>query len=477
MNNLATVTDRLLTGKWLLKPSVHSQLLKQVQTYTANPITHAATNNTAPSDYIPGDANSAAHAVIMLHGIISKNVSCEAASLLGFTDIDDFTNALNHCVNDDTVKDIVICISSPGGEVTGVEEAARKILAADKIKPVYVWCENQMDSAAYWLGSQARAIGVTPSAQAGGIGVYMLLLDETEHLKAEGIKVEAISSGKYKLLGHEFRSLTDEERQILQDDVEAQHTKFKDTILAKRPHIEPSDMEGLSYNGTAALNKHLADVVCDDLDAFLTYIETNQDMYTENMKPTVNKITINEATTANNNTTSNAATVEIKQQATAEIKENKLTAFFSKLKELMGSYDGEYAAVQGVPGTEQTPTNYTQHAEPDGDETPDGDKDNDNDGDEYEQCPSCSGHGKIKKENKAEDTSDTVAAEPMPSQEKSGNYDAGYAEKQATAPTLPSLDEFRKLCNMSATTIPKGQTEWHSACAEVFTGKLFETKD
>ena len=63
----------------------------------------------------------------------------------------------------------------------------------------------------YWLGSQCRSIGMLHSAQVGGIGVYIPVEDATKKMELEGVKIVPISSGKYKLLGHEFHALTEEE--------------------------------------------------------------------------------------------------------------------------------------------------------------------------------------------------------------------------------------------------------------------------
>src|SRR5205807_410377 len=97
----------------------------------------------------------------------------------------------------------------PGGETVGIEELGRKIVDIDEnVKPVYVWTESQMASAAYWIGSQGRKLGMTPSSAVGSVGVYLLVLDATRQMEDQGLKIEAFSSGKYKMMGHEFRKLT-----------------------------------------------------------------------------------------------------------------------------------------------------------------------------------------------------------------------------------------------------------------------------
>lgn len=483
-SNLSMLSDKLLNGRWLLKPCVHTQLCKQLSGYMKNP-TPLASDLVPPTQYTNGPEGAADHAIIYVHGILSKNVSEEAEQLLGLTDIDWFTSTLEMVAEDPTVKDIIVCFASPGGETTGIEEAGRKIVEIDtNIKPVYVWCENQMDSAAYWLGSQARKIGMTPSAQVGGVGVYVLVLDETAKMEKEGVAIEAISSGKFKMLGHEFRELTKEERNILQEDVDRQHTKFKNTILARRPNMSEDDMEGLSFNGEDALSKHFVDVLADNIDEFIQSID-NESI---SMKPEVTKVQAQAASTE----------VQKKEETKVEVApiaaktEVKKLSFFDKIKQLMGEYDGKYEAVPGVPGTEEskpanepegsptmpaTPTNYTEtHEEPDGDECDC----------EYEECSHCKGTGKMKKaeEKKEEETVPPVKANYESAE---GKYDGGYekaaesAEVEVKAETKPetqtevnprniyTVDEFRRLCSLSAPTKPKGLSEWQKACEEMAT--------
>ena len=185
---------------------------------------------------------------------------------------DDIVNALDEAIDDESTKAIILDINSCGGETTGIEELARKIKSVDTQIPVYCWCENSMYSAAYWLGSQARFVGMTPSAGVGSVGVYTLRFDISEKNKNEGVKVNAISSGKYKLMMHEFNPLTEEEMAIIQKDVIKTHDKFKNAILESRPNVVTESLEGLCYEGDEALTNNLVDFVTDDFNNFFEEI-------------------------------------------------------------------------------------------------------------------------------------------------------------------------------------------------------------
>lgn len=84
----------------------------------------------------------------------------------------------------------IIEIDSPGGDVDGTPEFAS--IVAGLTKPVIAFVDGMAASAAYWIASQADHI-VTNSlnyTQVGSIGTLIVLANESEYLKKEGIHVE-----------------------------------------------------------------------------------------------------------------------------------------------------------------------------------------------------------------------------------------------------------------------------------------------
>jgi signal peptide peptidase SppA len=269
---------KLFNNPWLIRPEAHSLMLKQMASYMDNPMPvnpvapYLKDNNEVETaeEIITGDSI----AIVSIGGILAKNVG-ELEEALGMISVDEIKEALEKEAFDPSVKSIILDCSSPGGETTGILELGETIRMIDEnIKPVYCWTSNQADSACYWLYSQGRYCGMTRSAQVGSVGVYILVVDSTEQMKKEGIKIEAITSKKsiYKLLGHEFHSMTDEERNILQTDVDKQYEKFKAVIKSKRPHIDDDDLNGLSYEGDVAFDKGFTDILCNDLNEFISIV-------------------------------------------------------------------------------------------------------------------------------------------------------------------------------------------------------------
>lgn len=272
-NNIINLAVKLHENKWLLGPSYHTNLVKQVDSYLKNPTSFRRaetpewnSSNLTPSTEVEGGTYTA---IIPVNGVLIKGCSPEEEEDFGLTNIDNIAAALYDAINDPSVEDILMVFNTPGGEVTGIEELGRKIQSYKTQKPIFGWTETMCCSAGYWLMSQCTHLGMSPSAQIANVGVYSLILDETKALEEQGMKVEAFYSGKYKMMGQSFRSMTDEERAIMQEGVVAQHGKFKAAILANR-QVPDDAMEGLCYDGEQAKQLNLVDVVVDSADSYLT---------------------------------------------------------------------------------------------------------------------------------------------------------------------------------------------------------------
>ncbi len=259
--------EKIKTSKWMIEQSAFTSLIDSVALLQANPalkLSVADDSEFKVNGGTPADANNTA--LICVSGKLVKGASPDEEEMFGLCNIDCITEAIDQANGDASVSDICLFFNSPGGESTGIEELGRKI--ASNPKPIRGWTEQRATSAAYWLLSQCSPVGMTPSACVGSIGVYSVVDDMTGMMDQMGIKKDAIFSGKFKLMGANFRKLTDEERALMQKDVDALHLKFKEAITSKRK-VEAGHMEGLSYEGRDALAAGLVDMVADGLNQFL----------------------------------------------------------------------------------------------------------------------------------------------------------------------------------------------------------------
>jgi len=187
--------------------------------------------------------------IVPIKGPIGKGLS-KVDTLLGATDLNTVEADLEKFAADPSVKSILLDINSPGGTVAGVPEVAALVRKINETKKVVAF--GNAASAAYWIGSQASEFLTTASAPAiGSVGVFVPHLDRTGELKAKGISVEVIKSGKYKgqIPG---LPLSDEARAAIQAEVIDLHNEFKADVLAVRSRINPDDLEGQTFTGKRA---------------------------------------------------------------------------------------------------------------------------------------------------------------------------------------------------------------------------------
>jgi len=190
--------------------------------------------------------------IIAINGPIVKAPSLFERLLFGATDMDAICAAIEEAGGRQDVKGVLLDINSPGGTVIGTPELAQAVRSLATNKYVYAFTDGMMASAAYWIGSQADAIYATPSSRVGSVGVLQTVTNHTDQLKMRGISVETFAAGKYKSAGSPHMPLTDEQRAMIQANVDEIHTDFKAAVLARGRQIPPEAMEGQDFTGKNA---------------------------------------------------------------------------------------------------------------------------------------------------------------------------------------------------------------------------------
>lgn len=213
-----------------------------------------------PAERAVGSATKVA--VLPLFGTIfpRANLFTETS---GATSAEIFGKRFDALVEDPTVGAIVLDIDSPGGQVPGVEELSTKIYNARGKKPIVAVANYLMASAAYWIGTAADELVVTPSAEVGSIGVFTMHEDISEQLAREGIRVTLISEGKYKVEGNPYEPLEEEARAALQARVAEVYDRFVATVARNRgvseDQVRNGFGEGRLVSAADAVERGMAD--------------------------------------------------------------------------------------------------------------------------------------------------------------------------------------------------------------------------
>lgn len=205
-----------------------------------------------------------AAAVIQVYGTITPRPNI-FASWSGGASAEGIGRAVEQAVADPQAEAIVLDIDSPGGSVFGMPEAAGKILAARKSKPIYAVANHVAASAAYWLATQAHVIAVTPAGQVGSVGVIWAHTDVSAFDEKIGFKTTYITAGEFKAEGASEFPLTEEARAEMQRVVNEYYGMFTAAVAkgrgVKAERIEKDFGQGRMRLAAEAVELRMADRV------------------------------------------------------------------------------------------------------------------------------------------------------------------------------------------------------------------------
>ncbi len=171
---------------------------------------------------------------------------------------------VREAAKDDRVKAIVLDINSPGGTVASVQDIYSEILAAkEKGKKVVALFRDVAASGAFYIAMAADQIVAEPGTITGSVGVIMQAGNVVGLFDKLGIKVNPVTSGKYKDIGSAYRPMTADERALLQDMVDDTYSQFLEAVRTGRPNVKPADLteytDGRVFTGQRAFKLGFVD--------------------------------------------------------------------------------------------------------------------------------------------------------------------------------------------------------------------------
>lgn len=168
--------------------------------------------------------------ILPLHGPSMK----QRSKFGGYSSVD-ARRMLREMAQDPNVGTIMLHVDSPGGHVAGTQELAQEVDSIDvNQKPVHAYIEDNGNSAAYWIVSQARTIAANPMAYVGSLGVIAALVDDSEAMAMEGIKVHVIATGDLKGTGAPGSQVTEEQIGMVRRLVEGTSAAFQAAVRSGR---------------------------------------------------------------------------------------------------------------------------------------------------------------------------------------------------------------------------------------------------
>lgn len=174
-------------------------------------------------------------------------------------DVRDFIAALEY---ETTIEGVMFEINSPGGTPVASEAIASEIAALEL--PNVALVGDMAASGGYMVAASTDTIVASPMSDVGSIGVTMSYTEESEKNEEEGITYVPLNSGKFKDMGSPNKPLTDEERTLIESQLQEVHDYFVDLVSRYR-NIDRTEVaslaDGSTLTGTKALEKKLIDIL------------------------------------------------------------------------------------------------------------------------------------------------------------------------------------------------------------------------
>lgn len=220
----------------------------------------------------PGGANNVA--ILPLVGTIIPRLNLLRESS-GAVSTQRFAAMFRAAMADPDIDSIIIDVDSPGGQVGGVDELAAEIYSGRGTKPITAVVNTLAASAAYWIATAADEVVITPSGQAGGIGVFAIHEDLSQHLENEGVKITMVAAGRYKTEGNPFEPLTDEARVAMQGTIDAYYEMFIGAVARNRNVSVETVRSGFGEGRVITSGKAVALGMADRVDTLPEVIRQN----------------------------------------------------------------------------------------------------------------------------------------------------------------------------------------------------------
>jgi protease-4 len=157
---------------------------------------------------------------------------------------------------DDQIRAVLVEINSPGGTPVASQRIAERF--RNSSLPVIGLAGDLAASGGYMVAAATDYLIASPMSDVGSIGVNMSYVEESKKNEEEGLTYVQLTTGKFKDIGDPNRAITEEERALLQADLQVVHDEFVD-IVAKYRGLDRDKIatlaDGSSMPGEARIRK------------------------------------------------------------------------------------------------------------------------------------------------------------------------------------------------------------------------------
>ena len=166
-------------------------------------------------------------------------------------------------------KAVALAINSPGGSPvqSALVHDRIRLLANEKMLPVYVFCEDVAASGGYWIACAGDEIYAAETSIIGSIGVIAATFGFEEAIKKLGVERRLFTAGSKKSLMDPFLPVEEADIKRLSSLQKEIHENFKQHVRTRRDgRLKASERKlftGEFWTGAKALDLGLIDGIGD----------------------------------------------------------------------------------------------------------------------------------------------------------------------------------------------------------------------
>ncbi|MEH0155580.1 signal peptide peptidase SppA [Limibacter armeniacum] len=176
---------------------------------------------------------------------------------------DDIADRLRKLREDDDVKAVVLRVNSPGGSALASDIMWHEVQLMKEKKPIIASMSSYAASGGYYMSMGCDKIVALPNTITGSIGIFGLALNPSNLFEDKmGINTYAVSTGKYSNFMSLLDDFTEEEKSIIQQNVNEGYERFTSKAAAGRNMSKDALLEiaqGRVWTGADAIRIGLVD--------------------------------------------------------------------------------------------------------------------------------------------------------------------------------------------------------------------------
>ncbi|MDD4516103.1 signal peptide peptidase SppA [Massilibacteroides sp.] len=248
-------------------------------------------------------------AILYAEGIIQESSGSSSFGMDEQTISEKMVDEFRKLNDDDEVKAVVFRVNSRGGSAYISEQIWKQVYELKQKKPVVVSMGSYAASGGYYISCAANQIVAEPTTLTGSIGVYGIIPNFTGTAEKIGVTTDVVKTNELADLGNLTRPMTDQEKALIQANVERTYDLFL-TRCAEGRGMTKEEIDfiaqGRVWTGEQALERGLVDKLGNVGTAIETAAElaeledysvfaynANKDFFTELLEKQLDEMKIN----------------------------------------------------------------------------------------------------------------------------------------------------------------------------------------